>query len=343
MRVAMYYNNSDVRIEEMPVPEIGANELLVKVRASGVCGTDVLEWYRLKQAPRVLGHEITGDVVETGKDVKNFKIGDRVFVSHHVPCNTCYYCLNGKHTVCSTLHTTNFDPGGFAEYLRIPAINVDRGTFVLPDEMSYDDGVFIEPLACVIRGQRLAGLRQGQTVLILGSGFSGLLHLALAGLSGISRIITTDVSGFRLDLAKSLGATASVSAKQDIPTIVRQHNNGRLADLVIVCTGAFSAFKQALSSVDRGGTVLCFATTEPGVDLPVPINEFWKNGITLLPSYACSPHDISVAIDLINAGGLPLDELTTHRLPLDDCQKGFQLVAEAGDSMKVIINPFSNE
>ncbi len=335
----MYYSNSDVRIEEMPTPGIGADELLVKVRASGVCGTDVLEWYRLKQAPRVLGHEITGDVVEVGKDVKNFKTGDRVFVSHHVPCNTCYYCLNEKHTVCDTLHTTNFDPGGFAEYLRIPAINVDRGTFVLPDEMSYDDGVFIEPLACVIRGQRLAGLRHGQTVLILGSGFSGLLHLALARLSGITNIITTDVSDFRLDLAKSLGATASVSANQDIPTLVRQCNNGRLADLVIVCTGAFSAFNQALSSVDRGGTVLCFATTEPGVDLPVPINEFWKNGITLLPSYACSPYDITVAIDLINAGRLPLDELTTHRLPLDECRKGFQLVAEARDSMKVIINP----
>jgi len=335
----MYYSNSDVRIEEMPTPGIGADELLVKVRASGVCGTDVLEWYRLKQAPRVLGHEITGDVVEVGKDVKNFKIGDRVFVSHHVPCNTCYYCLNEKHTVCDTLHTTNFDPGGFAEYLRIPAINVDRGTFVLPDEMSYDDGVFIEPLACVIRGQRLAGLRHGQTVLILGSGFSGLLHLALARLSGITNIITTDVSDFRLDLAKSLGATASVSANQDIPTLVRQCNNGRLADLVIVCTGALSAFNQALLSVDRGGTVLCFATTEPGVDLPVPINEFWKNGITLLPSYACSPYDITVAIDLINAGRLPLDELTTHRLPLDECRKGFQLVAEARDSMKVIINP----
>ncbi len=342
MRVAMYYSNSDVRIENMPVPEIGADELLVKIKASGVCGTDVLEWYRLKQAPRVLGHEITGEVVEIGKDVKSFKPGDRVFVSHHVPCNTCYYCLSEKHTVCHTLHTTNFDPGGFSEYLRVPAINVDRGTFVLPEETSYDNGVFIEPLACVVRGQRLAGLRHGQTVLILGSGFSGLLHLAMARLSGITRIITTDVSDFRLDLARRLGATASFSADQDIASLVRKNNNGRLADLVIVCTGAFSAFNQALSSVDRGGTVLCFATTEPGVNLPVPINEFWRNGITLLPSYACSPYDITVAIDLINSGRLPLDELITHRLPLDECQRAFQLVAEAGDSMKVVIKPFGD-
>ena len=180
MRVAMYYNNKDVRLEEMPKPQIGASELLVKVIASGVCGSDVMEWYRIKQAPRVLGHEIAGEVVEVGNAVKQSKVGDRVFVSHHVPCNTCRYCLSGNHTVCETLHTTNFDPGGFAEYLRVPQINVDRGVFRLPDEMTFEDAVFIEPLACVARAQRLARLQPGQAVLVLGSGISGLLHIALA-------------------------------------------------------------------------------------------------------------------------------------------------------------------
>ncbi|HUT55447.1 MAG TPA: alcohol dehydrogenase catalytic domain-containing protein [bacterium] len=336
----MYYNNHDVRLEEYPTPRIGPDELLVKVRASGVCGTDVLEWYRLKQAPRVLGHEIAGDIVEAGKDVKGYHVGDRVFVSHHVPCNTCHYCLAGNHTVCETLHTTNFDPGGFAEYVRIPRINVDRGTFVLPPGMTYEDGVFIEPVACVVRGQRLARLRPGQTVLILGSGLSGLLHLALARAAGVTRIILTDVNEFRLDMARRFGATAAVSAKGDVAAAVRQHNNGRLADMVIVCTGAFPAFKQALDAVDRGGTVLCFATTEPGVDLPVPINKFWRNGVTLMPSYACSPRDISIAIELLAAGKFPVQEMITHRLPLEETTKGFVLVAEAGDSMKVIIEPF---
>ncbi len=340
MRVAMYYNNHDVRLEEYPTPRIGPDELLVKVRASGVCGTDVLEWYRLKQAPRVLGHEIAGDVVEAGKDVKAYKVGDRVFVSHHVPCNTCHYCLSGNHTVCETLHTTNFDPGGFAEYVRIPRINVDRGTFVLPESMTYEDGVFIEPVACVVRGQRLAGLRPGRTVLILGSGLSGLLHLALARAVGVTRIITTDVNEFRLDLARRLGATAAVSARSDVAAAVREHNDGRLADMVIVCTGAFPAFRQALEAVDRGGTVLCFATTEPGVDLPVPINKFWRNGVTLMPSYACSPYDISIALELLAAGKFPVQEMITHRLPLEKTTQGFVLVAEAGDSMKVIIKPF---
>ncbi|HMK51581.1 MAG TPA: alcohol dehydrogenase catalytic domain-containing protein, partial [Thermodesulfobacteriota bacterium] len=156
MRVAMYYNNSDVRLEEIPTPRIGPGELLVKVLASGICGSDVMEWYRIKKAPRVLGHEIAGEIVEVAEGLDRYKIGDRVFVSHHVPCNTCQYCLNGFHTLCDTLRTTNFDPGGFAEYIRIPRINVDRGVFILPDEISFEDGVFIEPLACVLRGQRLA-------------------------------------------------------------------------------------------------------------------------------------------------------------------------------------------
>jgi L-iditol 2-dehydrogenase len=143
----MYYKNSDVRLEEMPKPQISSRELLVKVQASGICGSDVMEWYRIKRAPLVLGHEITGEIVEVGKNVSGYKVGDRVFVSHHVPCNSCRYCLSGNHTVCSTLHTTNYYPGGFAEYIRVPAINVERGVFLLPQEVSFADGTFIEPLA----------------------------------------------------------------------------------------------------------------------------------------------------------------------------------------------------
>lgn len=340
MRVAMYYSNRDVRLEEMPTPKIGPAELLVKVWASGICGTDVLEWYRLKQAPRVLGHEIAGEVVEVGERVRRFKRGDRVFVSHHVPCNTCHYCLSGNHTVCDTLHHTNYDPGGFAEFIRIPEINVDRGTFLLPPEMSYEEGVFIEPVACVVRGQRLAGVKPGRTMLILGAGLSGLLHLLLARISGLSRIIATDVNDFRLETARRWGATLAVSAHEDLPARVKEANEGRLADLVVVCTGAASAFHQALQAVDRGGTVLCFATTEPGVDLPVPINAFWRNGITIMPSYACSPCDIFIALELLRAKKFPVADLITHRLPLEETGKGFRLVAEAGQSMKVIIKPF---
>jgi L-iditol 2-dehydrogenase len=339
MRVAMYYNNRDVRLEEMPTPQIGPGELLVKVMASGICGSDVMEWYRIKKAPLVLGHEITGEIVEVGQGVERYQVGDRVFVSHHIPCNTCRYCLNGQHTVCETLHTTNYDPGGFAEYLRVPRLNVDRGVFLLPDEVSYEEGAFIEPLACVVRGQRVAGLQPGQTVLVLGSGISGLLHIALARALGAGRIVATDVNEYRLTAAQRLGAEVVIHAEEDVPARLRQANEGRLADLVIVCTGAFPAFPQALQSVDRGGTVLFFAPTEPGVDLPVPVNDFWRNGITLMPSYGNSPLDAVVAIELIRARRVPVHEMITHRLSLAETGLGFQLVAEAGESIKVIIEP----
>jgi L-iditol 2-dehydrogenase len=323
----MYYNNRDVRLEDIPKPKIGPCELLVKVIASGICGSDVMEWYRIKKAPLVLGHEVTGEIAEIGKDVKRYKVGDRVFVSHHIPCNTCRYCLNGYHTACETLHTTNFDPGGFAEYIRIPRLNVDRGVFLLPDEISYEDGTFIEPLACVIRGQRAARLKPGQNVLILGSGISGLLHLLAARALGAGRIITTDINEYRLNMAKQLGADAAIHASEKLP----------VADLVIICTGAMPAFKQALGSVDRGGTVLFFAPTEPGVDLPVPVNEFWRNGITLMPSYGNSPYDAMVSIELLRTGRLPVNKLITHRLKLEEAGAGFKLVADAKESMKVII------
>ena len=339
MRVAMYYNNRDVRLEEMPRPEIGPGEILVKVIASGICGSDVMEWYRIRKAPLVLGHEIAGEIVEIGEGVGRYKIGDRVFVSHHIPCNTCHYCLMGYHTACETLHTTNYDPGGFAEYIRVPKLNVDRGVFLLPDELSFEDGVFIEPLACVVRGQRVANLQAGQSVLILGSGISGLLHLLLARTLGAGRIIATDVSGYRLQKARAFGADAVLHAEEDIPESVRQINNGKLADLVIVCTGAPIAFHQALKAVDRGGTVLCFATTEPDVELSIPLNEFWRNEIKLIPSYGNSPLDATVAIELIRSGRVPVGKMITHRLPLDKAGYGFRLVAEGEESLKVVIEP----
>ena len=338
MRVAMYYNNRDIRLEELPKPQIGPGEILVKVLASGICGSDVMEWYRIKKAPRVLGHEIAGEIVEVGEGVERYKTGDRVFVSHHVPCNTCQYCLNGNHTACETLHTTNYDPGGFAEYIRVPRLNVDRGVFLLPEDMALEDGVFIEPLACVVRGQREAQLKPGQSVLILGSGISGLLHLMLARALGAGRVIATDISEYRLKAAQRLGADEVIHASEDVPARVNQINNGP-ADLVIVCAGALSAFNQALHCVDRGGTVLCFATTQPGVELSVPINDFWRNGIKLMPSYANSPYDANVAMELIRAGRVPVREMITHRLSLEDAALGFKLVAAADESIKVIIEP----
>jgi len=340
MRVAMWYNNRDVRIEEMPVPQIGFGELLVRVEACGICGSDVMEWYRLDRAPLTLGHEIGGQIVTVGEGVKHYQEGYRVSAAHHVPCNTCHYCLNGHHTVCDTLRQTNFDPGGFAEYVRLPAINVDRGVFLLPDEVSYEEATFIEPLACVLRGQRMAHMRLGSSVLVIGSGITGLLHVQLARTLGAGRVIATDIAPCRLKAAERFGADATIHAEEDLPTHLHQVNQGRLADLVIVCTGVTSAIVQALESVERGGTVLLFAPTNPGMTIPISINElFWRNDITLTTSYAASPADYQMALELIRAGTISVHQMITHRLGLAEAGLGFQLVANVQNSIKVIIQP----
>jgi L-iditol 2-dehydrogenase len=299
-----------------------------------------MEWYRLDRAPLVLGHEIGGQVAAVGEGVEHYQEGDRVSAAHHVPCNTCHYCLSGRHTVCDTLRRTNFDPGGFAEYIRLPAINVDHGVFLLPDEVSYEEATFIEPLACVLRGQRLAGMQPGSSVLVIGSGIAGLLHVQLARTLGAGQVIATDINDYRLGAAQQFGADTTIHAEEDVPARLCQVNQGRLADLVIVCTGAVSAIAQALKSVERGGTILFFAPTDSGVTIPISINElFWRNDITLTTSYAGSPVDYQTALELIRAGTIPVQQMITHRLGLAEAGSGFQLVTEAQDSIKVIIEP----
>ena len=339
MRVAVYYNNKDVRIEERSIPEINDDEILVKVIASGICGTDVLGWYRIKKAPIILGHEISGIIVEAGKNVKNFKVNDRVMVSHHVPCMRCHYCLNNHHTACETLHKTNFDPGGFSEYIRIPKINVEFGTFKLHENISFDEGTFVEPLGTVIRAQRLANLRENQTLLVIGSGISGLMHINLAKSKKVKRIVAVDINEYRLDAAKKLGADVSISANNDVISKLKNLNENRLADLVIVCTGALSAAKQALNSVDKGGTILFFAVPKPDEKLEIPINDFWRSEIKVMTSYGAAPNDLKESIDVIKNRKINLNDMITHRLKFDEIQRGFNLVAEAKESLKVIVEP----
>jgi L-iditol 2-dehydrogenase len=341
MRVAVYYNNHDVRLEERSVPAIGAGEVLVKVWASGICGSDVLEWYRLPKAPLVLGHEIAGEIVEVGRDVEKWNVGQRVFVSHHVPCNMCRYCLSDHHSVCDTLARTNFDPGGFSEYLRVPAINVRNGMYELPAGMTYEQAVFVEPLACVYRGQQHVGWKPGRRVLVIGAGMAGLLHVQLAARAGAARVVAVDVNPGRLAMASGLGADNTLIAGPDMIERFASLNNGRLAEIVVVATGAKAAIEQAFSAVDRGGAILFFAPTDPGVTIDMPFNDLWRKEITMTSSYAGSPRDIMAAIELISSSRISVDKMITHRLPLEKTQEGFGLVAEAGDSIKVVIEPQS--
>jgi L-iditol 2-dehydrogenase len=339
--VAVYYNNKDVRIEEMPMPEIGEEEVLLKVMASGICGSDVIEWYRLPKAPKVLGHEATGVIDQVGRKVKSLKVGDRVFVSHHVPCNVCRHCQRGHHTACETLHTTNYYPGGFAQYIRVPKINVEYGVYKLPDDMSFEEGTFIEPLACVSRGQRLADLHKDDSVLIIGGGISGILHAQLAKFKGVQNVIVADINQYRLGLAKKFGADHALDAKENLPQQLKEVNDGRLADQVIVCTGATSAALTALHCVEKGGTILFFAVPDPTVKVPLPINQFWRNEITLRTSYGAAPNDLEESMAALATKQLNVKDMITHRLGLREAQEGFRLMAEAGQSLKVILEPNS--
>jgi len=341
MRTAMYYNNRDVRLEEVPTPTIGPGELLVKIMASGICGSDVMEWYRLHKAPLILGHEIAGEVVQVGEGVKDFALGNRVVATHHVPCFTCHYCRRDHQTVCETLLSgTHFDPGGFCEYVRLPAINVERGTWKIPTGLDYDAATFVEPLACILRGQQTARLSQGDSVLVLGSGLAGLLHIALAKATGAGLIGATDLSPFRLEAAGRFGADATFAADRDVPALFKERNHGRGADLVIVCTSARPAFEQAFATVAKGGTILFFAPTMAGVELPLSINEiFWRRDVTFATTYAGSPANCATALELIARGRVPVAEMISHRLPLAEAGLGFKLTAEAEDSLKVILRP----
>jgi L-iditol 2-dehydrogenase len=336
---AVYYNNHDIRIQEEPIPQICDHEALLKVIASGICGSDVIEWYRVPKAPKVLGHEATGIIDKIGTKVESLKVGDRVFVSHHVPCNQCRYCQRGNHTACHTLHTTNYYPGGFSQYIRIPKINIELGTYKLPNDMSFEDGTFIEPLACVSRGQRLANLQKDDSLLIIGSGISGILHTQLAKFKGVKNVIVADINPFRLQLAKKFGADQMLNAKENLTQNLKKVNDGRLADQVIVCTGATSAVLSSLECVENGGTILFFAVPDPSVKLPVPINQFWRNEITIRTSYGAAPKDLEESMRVLASKQLDVKDMITHRLSLSEAQEGFRLMAEAGKSLKVILEP----
>ncbi len=326
MKVAVYHNNNDIRIEEREKPTISEGEILVKVKSSGICGTDVMEWYRIKKAPRILGHEIAGEIVES--KFPRFKVGDRVFVSHHVPCNECKYCKEGNHTACETLHKGNYDPGGFSEFIRVPKLNVLNGTYLLPETVSYEEGTMIEPFACCIRGQRVINVKAGHTVLVLGSGLSGLLNIKLAKLIG-AKVIATDIDDYRLKKAKEYGADEVIDVRNQEPDVK--------ADRIIICTGASQAVSQAFNCIDKKGGILFFAIPPENVSLPIV--DFWRNELTVTSSYGAAPVDLEKSLSLIRQGKIDVKEMVTHKLPLDEIQKGFKIVSDAKESLKVVVEP----
>ena len=337
IKVAEYYSNADIRIREIERPRIKENEILVKMQACGICGTDVMEWYRKKSAPKVLGHEMSGEICEIGKNVEVFKISDRVFVSHHVPCFDCHYCNNKKFSACNSLHTGNFFPGGFSEYIRIPEENVKYGTFILPNDMTFDEATMIEPMACAIAGQNMLSLKKGETLMIIGSGISGISHIQLAKNKGL-KIISTDVSNYRIEQAIKFGAHHSLNAMDINTNYVKQINNGRLCDKIIVCSGATSAIEDSFKYIDKKGEILFFAV--PSDNISLPSVDLWRNEISLFFSYGAATDDIKATIKYYKEKKINFKDMITHQFPLSKIIEGFKLVESAKESMKVVVNPY---
>ncbi|MHC1629374.1 MAG: zinc-binding dehydrogenase [Methanoculleaceae archaeon] len=348
MKAAVYYSNSDIRIEEVDDLPVGPDEVRVRIMACGVCGSDVMEWYRIRRAGRpggigAFGHECTGIITEVGSGVDpQWTVGDRVVVTHHVPCNTCNACIRGHTTACDTLHTTKFKQGygAFAEYVVLPGINVDRGMLRLPGSVSFDAGTLIEPLGCVARGQRLAPTGDGRSVLILGAGITGLLHIQAARLNGAGFIAVTNPSPERRTAARRFGADAAISATDDVVERFRELNDGRGADTVIMTAPVPVCVTQSLEAVGPGGTILFFAPTNPDIQSGINLWDLWQKEVTITHSYAADYHDLATALKWIQYNRINVDDMITHVFPLSQTVDGFQLTARHRDgSLKVIIHP----
>jgi len=335
MKVSLWYNNKDIRIQDAPVPEPGAGEVLLKVKACGICGSDLVEWYRLPRAPLVQGHELGARVEKVGRGVGRFKPGDMVMAAPKVPCLACSYCKAGHYPQCAEVKERL--GGGFAQYVLVPRSIVENGLYPLPAGISYEQATFIEPLACVVRAARIGGVSEKKTVLVLGSGVSGLLHVRLAKLRNCL-VAVTDVNPLKLELAAKAGARILIPAAEDVPARLIAET-GRKADVVLLCTGAPAAVEQAWRSVDKGGSIVFFAAPAPGQPVVIPINDFWMKEIRVLTSYYCGPPDIREAIGLLASGKIEVDSLVTHRLPLERIAEGFALMLEGKEAVKVIIEP----
>ena len=338
MKVSLWYNNKDIRIQDAPMPEPAAGEVLLKVMACGICGSDLVEWYRLPRAPLVQGHEVGARVEKVGPGVLHFKSGDRVMAVPKVPCLKCSYCQDGHFPQCTEVKERL--GGGFAQFVLVPKFIVENGLYPLPAGISYEQATFIEPLACVVRAARSGGVTEKKTVLVLGSGVSGLLHVRLAKLRNCV-VAATDVNPLKLELAAKAGAQILIPAGDDVQSVPARliRETGRKADVVLLCTGAPAAVEQAWQSVDKGGSIVFFAVPDPGKQVVIPINDFWTKEVRIMTSYYCGPPDIREAIDLLASGKIEVDSLVTHRLPLERIAAGFALMLEGKDAVKVIIEP----
>lgn len=337
MRVARLYAADDIRIEDDPMPEPGPGEALVRTHVCGICTGDIMGWYMARKAPLVFGHEPAGEVVEVGAGVEGLSVGDRVFTHHHAPCGSCRRCLRGDHVHCATWRKTGLRPGGLAEYFVVAAANVAGDTLRLPDEVGYEQGSLIEPVACVVKSIRRGGVAAGDVVVVIGVGIMGQLHVALAAAAG-ARVIALDRVAFRLERAREIGADAVVDVDAaDARTAVADLTGGDMADVVIVGPGSTEAMQTGIDLAAPGGRVVLFTTSEPDARLPLAPFRLYFDEISLVPSYSCGPDDTKEALDHIRRGTVPVEKLVTHRFPLTDIGRAMRAAADVDKALKTLI------
>jgi len=338
MKAAIYHNQQDIRLEEMPEPEIGEDEALVEMKACGICGSDLMDWYLKNRAPLVLGHEPAGIVIKVGSKVKGFSVGDRVFVHHHVACLTCHYCIHGDYTSCEQFHKTHIEPGGFAEYFRVPAPNLHIDTLKIPETLSFEEATLIEPVGCCIRAFNKSGIQPDDTVAVIGAGATGIIHTVLSKIFGAAKTIVSDLIDYRLQMAKKFGADVIANPKnEDLEAVVNAETDGMGADLVVVTAPSLEAYKSGLSICRKGGKLCVFAPTSPGKYLQISPKELFFSEIQIIPSYSTSHLETRKALELMKTGRLKVKQLITHRFRLADAAKAFKTALENRESLKVIV------
>lgn len=338
MKAAVYYSLDDIRIETKPEPSIGDDEILVEMKACGVCGSDLMEWYLRSRAPLVLGHEPAGIIAKAGKNVKKFKVGDRVFAHHHVADLTCYYCRHGDYTLCSQFAQTHLEPGGFAEFFKVPAPNLQIDTLKLPDRVSFEEATLIEPVGCCIRAQNKAGIHKGDNVAVVGAGPSGIIHAILAKMAGASQVLVTDLVDYRLKKAKQLGADVVINPqKENIHEALERATDNRGVDVAIATAPNAKAVEDSIQVIRKGGKLLLFAPTQPDQYARLSPHRLFFSEITVVPSYSVSHIETRQALKLISSGELKAKELITHRFPLSRTSEAFQTAAKSKECLKVVV------
>ncbi len=337
MKVVRLYKFSDIRVEEEPVPEISDQEVLVRTVACGVCTGEVMPWYIEQKAPLVLGHEPAGVVVKAGKGVKTLKEGDRVFIHHHGPCMECSFCQRGDYVQCYRWRHKTIEPGGMAEYIRVKKEGL-VDTLKLPQELGFEEATLVEPLGCVVKSLSRAGLRHSDTLLVIGLGVMGLLHVMLSRHYGAGRVIGADMVRFRLETALRAGADHVIDVStEDLIDACKRFTSGKGPEMVIVGPGSIQAIEAALEAVSPGGTVVLFTPVPPQEQLVLDVNYIYFKDINIVTSYSCGPEDTRKALEHLKRGHIDTELVITHRFPIDRAPEAYQLVSEAKDSLKVLV------